>query len=125
MADPRSPWPQRTTAVGGGLLVAAAVLQLVVFARIVIPVTEEILLPLPNEAIGLGAVVLRAAGLTVLAVGVAREIGIAADSVVGRVALLLFAIVPLLQAALGRLIGAVPLPVGLLLAALEIGRAHV
>lgn len=87
---PRSPWPQRTTARASALLLVSGLLLLLAAARIEVPITETLVVPLDGPIVLLAAAATRAAAFTVLAIGTVGEVGVTAGSVVGRAALIIW-----------------------------------
>ena len=94
----RSLWPQRTTFWAGICFVVAALLQVRVFTRFTVDVTRTFSLFIPNPVAMVLAAAVRAAGFVIAALGLRGEVGVVADSRLGKAALLLFGVGDLLYA---------------------------
>ena len=86
----RSLWPQRTTFWAGVCFVVAALLAVLVFTQFAVAVTRTFSLFVPNPIAIVLAAAVRAAGFVIAALGLRGEAGVAADSRLGKAALILF-----------------------------------
>lgn len=98
-ARTRSLWPQRTTLWAGVCFVVAALLEVLVAARFALPITSTVVLVIPDPVAAVLAAAVRAAGFGITALGFGGEVGVAADSRLGRAALILFGVGDLVQQA--------------------------
>ena len=94
----RSLWPQRTTFWAGICFVVAALLQVLVFTRFTVDVTRTFSLFIPNPVAMVLAAAVRAAGFVIAALGLRGEVGVVADSRLGKAALILFGVGDLVYA---------------------------
>lgn len=99
----RSLWPQRTTFWAGLCFLAAVLVQVLVLSEFALAVTKTFSLFIPNPIGIVLASALRAAGFVVAALGIGGEAGVAADSRLGRAALILFGVGDLAYAVEGLL----------------------
>jgi hypothetical protein len=90
MRSPRSPWPQRTTAIAGACVTVAAIVTAAAVLDVGIPVTETFTFWLIGPFWNLLSAVLLAAAWVVLALGVGGEIGIVGTSRLGAAALIVW-----------------------------------
>lgn len=86
----RSLWPQRTTFWAGVCFVVAALLGVLVFTQFAIAITRTFSLFIPNPIAIVLAAAVRAAGFVIAAVGLRGEVGVAANSRLGKSALIVF-----------------------------------